>query len=202
MNQEPGGESPLQPALPLSEALLHDIREEFPSFRIQEKRNSPLSWLIDKLLILLTFGGQRSYLTTYYTVLGSTLFVPDGWAELPDVDRVILLRHERIHLRQRRRLTLPGMAFLYLIPFFPLGLAYGRARLEWEAYRETILATFELKGIAEARALRPQIVRRFVAADYGFMWPFPSTIDRWYGRVIAELEGVEPLKGTRVGKSE
>ena len=47
------------------------------------------------------------------------------------------------------------MAFVYLVPFFPLFLAWGRARLEWEAYVETIRATAEVRGLdAAARRWR------------------------------------------------
>lgn len=194
-------------AQPLSDALLRELLDEFPRFRIVEKRNSRLSLVIHQLLRVLTFGGQTEYLTKYYTVLGGTLYVPPGWSELADVDRVILLRHEAVHLRQRRRLTFPVMAFLYLIPFFPLGLAYGRARLEWEAYRETIRATAELKGLRAARALQAPITRRFVSGAYGYMWPFPSTLDRWYGHVIAEIEAEQSARSPRrsmrgLGESE
>src|SRR5690606_30517173 len=103
---------------------------------------------------------------------------------------VILLRHERVHLRQRRRYGTIGMGLLYLLPFFPLGLAYGRARIEWEAYRETLRATAELAGLARARdaALRERIITRFTGPDYGWMWPFRRTIERWYDAAIAELE--------------
>src|SRR5690606_36727942 len=104
-------------------------------------------------------------------------------------------RHERVHLRQRRRYTFVGMAFLYLIPLFPLGLAYGRARLEWEAYCETLAAAAEVWGISTVKdsAYRHQIVERFVSADYGWMWPFPRAVGRWYDREIARLElGVGP----------
>jgi len=82
------------------------------------------------------------------------------------------------------------MTFLYLVPFFPLGLAYGRARLEWEAYAETLRATAELAGLSAARApaLRDQIVGRFTGSAYGWMWPFRRTVERWYDGVIAELE--------------
>jgi hypothetical protein len=111
---------------------------------------------------------------------------------MADVDRYILLRHERIHLRQRRRMGDVAMALLYLLPFFPLFLAYGRARIEWEAYEETILATAEERGLAAAAALEPYLVERYVGPDYGWMWPFPKTIRRWFqaslGRAKAELE--------------
>jgi hypothetical protein len=123
-------------------------------------------------------------------VLGDTLYVPDSWDRLDADDRVILLRHERVHLRQRRRFGSVGMALLYLLPFFPLGLAYGRARLEWEAYCETLRATEERKGRAAARdpALRARIVARFTGPAYGWMWPFRRDVERWYDLLLAELD--------------
>jgi hypothetical protein len=175
--------------LDASARFIDDLRREFPSFRIVAKRGDTLSRLIDLALRLVTLGGQRHYLTKYHTVLGDTLYVPETWEKLEDLDRVILLRHERVHLRQRRRYGGALMTFLYLIPFLPLGLAYGRARIEWEAYAETLRATAELRGPEAARSpvLREQIIQRFTGPDYGWMWPFRSAVESWYDRVLNEL---------------
>jgi hypothetical protein len=175
---------------PETERFLRALRDEFPRFRIVSKRESPLSQLIDRLLKLITLGGQRHYLTRYHTVIGDTLYVPEVWASMTDQARVILLRHERIHLLQRRRYGFPLFAFLYLVPFLPLGLAYFRARLEWEAYRETLRATGELRGRAALHApeLRQSIVERFTGPDYGWMWPFPRSVNRWFDQAVMELE--------------
>jgi hypothetical protein len=172
---------------PLTQRFLRELGEEFPGFSIREKRDSKLQRAIHYALLFLTLGGQRMYLTHYHTVLWGTLWVPDAWAAMTDEDRYILLRHERVHLRQRQRLGDLRMAFLYLVPFFPLFLAYGRARIEWEAYVETIRATAELRGPEAARALRPMIVRRFTGPDYGWMWPFPRAVNRWFDEALAEL---------------
>ncbi|HOU91997.1 MAG TPA: hypothetical protein PLU22_13185 [Polyangiaceae bacterium] len=171
-------------------ALLAEIAAEFPGFRVVYKRNSPLSRAIDGALRALTLGRQREYLTRYHTVIGRTLYLPDAWASTSEIARVIVLRHERVHLHQFRRYGLLGMAALYLLPLFPVGLAWGRARLEWEAYRETLAATAELRGLAAAQspALREEIVDRFVSGAYGWMWPFRRTVERWYDDVIRELE--------------
>lgn len=146
------------------------------------------------MLRIVTLGGQDRFLTEYYTVIGETLYVPDSWDQLPDPDRQILLRHERVHLRQKRRYTFLGMAFLYLVPWFPLGLAYGRARLEWEAYQETLWATAELKGLDAARAvaLKNHIIGRFVGPDYGWMWPFRSAVERWWTDAVEDIERRHP----------
>jgi hypothetical protein len=186
MSESRSGES----AFPQSEAFLREIHSEFPAFRIVAKRADALSLAIDGALRLITLGAQRHYMTRYHTVIGDTLYVPESWGTMGDVARVILLRHERVHLRQRRRYGLLPFAVLYLLPFFPLGLAYFRARFEWEAYRETLRANAELRGLGSLRdaALRGEIVRRFVSADYAWMWPFSHTIERWYDQAVVEIE--------------
>jgi hypothetical protein len=85
-----------------------------------------------------------------------------------------------------------AMAFIYLVPFFPLFLAYGRARIEWEAYEETLRATAEVSGLAAAEALRTHIVRRFTGPDYGWMWPFPGAVGGWFDEAIAEMRASMP----------
>jgi hypothetical protein len=173
----------------LSERLITQIKAEYPDFRLVPKSDDRLSSLIDVALRILTLGRQSAYLTHYHTVLGDTLYVPQSWESASDVQRAIILRHEWVHLRQRRRYGLPLMTFLYLLPFCPLGLAYGRARLEWEAYAETLRATAEYRGLEAARdpELRRQIVGRFTGGAYGWMWPFRGQVQRWFDRVIVEL---------------
>ena len=170
------------------EDLLTDIQREFPGFAVVPKKGNTLQRVIGWLLAIVTFGGQRHYLTRYHTVLFGKLYVSDAWGGMDDAARYILLRHERVHLRQRRRMGDVMMAFVYLIPFFPLFLAWGRARIEWEAYVETIRATAEVHGLDAARALEEEIVRRYVGPDYGWMWPFPGTVRAWFGEVVADLE--------------
>jgi hypothetical protein len=170
-----------------SEALLAEIHAEFPSFSVVHKKDSALQRAIHVALIVITLGAQRVYATRYHTVMFGKLWVPDSWDALADLDRYVLLRHERVHLRQRRRMGDLLMAFVYLVPFFPLFLAYGRARIEWEAYVETIRATAEVRGVAAAEALRPMIVERFVGGAYGWMWPFPRMVSRWFDEAMHEL---------------
>ncbi|HEX4447621.1 MAG TPA: hypothetical protein VH044_12820 [Polyangiaceae bacterium] len=173
---------------PRHERLLAEIRDEFPSFAIVYKRDSPLQKVIARALALVTLGGQRHYLTRYHTVLFGKLYVPDAWDAMDDGARYVLLRHERVHLRQRKRMGDLAMAFVYLVPIFPIGLAWGRARIEWEAYVETIVATAEVYGLDAARRLEGEIVRRYVGPDYGWMWPFPATIRRWFHAAVRDLE--------------
>lgn len=167
--------------------IMRELAREFPDFAIIKKRTSRLQKVIHVLLAVVTFGGQRVYLTHYHTVLWGKLWVPDAWDRMTDDAKYILLRHERIHLRQRARMGDVVMSFVYLVPIFPLFLAYGRARIEWEAYVETIRATAEVHGVDAAEGLRGHILERFTGPDYGWMWPFPRMLDRWFDEAMADV---------------
>ncbi len=169
------------------ERLVDEIRAEFPGFEILPKRSSALQRTIAGALAVITLGGQRHYLTHYHTLLFGKLYVPDAWETMDDDARYVLLRHERVHLRQAARMGDVRMALVYLVPILPLFLAWGRARIEWEAYEETIRATAEIYGVKRARALEPEIVRRYVGPDYGWMWPFPGVVRRWFREVVETL---------------
>ncbi len=188
-------------AAPHCEQFLDQLRREFPTFRVIHKRDDRLSRLIDVALKVVTLGGQDEYLTRYHTVIANRLYVPTCWDDEDDLDRVIVLRHERVHLRQSRRYGFVVMAALYLLPFFPIGLAYGRARIEWEAYTESLRATAELRGLDAARspALRAHILKQFTSPAYGWMWPFPAQLSRWYDAALAEIEAEISTAGGRAG---
>jgi hypothetical protein len=173
-----------------SDALIAEIRGEFPRFSLVPKSERRLQRAIDLALRIVTFGAQREYLTRYHTVLGDTLYLPTKWESTPDEARYVTLRHERVHLRQKRRYGFVVFALLYLLPILPLGFALGRARIEWEAYVETLRATAEVKGLAAAKdpALHDYLVAQFTSGAYGWMWPFPSTIRRWIAEAIADIE--------------
>ncbi len=169
------------------ETLLAEIRAEFPTFQVRPKEGDRLQRAIAVALAVVTLGGQRSYMTRYHTVLFGKLYVPAAWDTMDDDARTILLRHERVHLRQRRRMGDVALAFVYLVPILPLFLAWGRARIEWEAYVETLRATAEVRGLQAARELEEDIVSRFTGPDYGWMWPFPRAVRRWFAAAIADL---------------
>jgi hypothetical protein len=171
-----------------SQGLLEEIRGEFPGFEIRRKHGSRLQRAISLALAVVTLGGQRRYLTHYHTVFFGKLYVPQAWDAMSDEARYVLLRHERVHLQQRRRMGDLSMAIAYLFLWLPLGLSWGRARIEWEAYVETIRATAEVFGLGAARSLETDIVRRYVGPDYGWMWPFPGMVRGWFREVIADLE--------------
>lgn len=147
----------------------------------------------DRFLKLVTFGGQNRYLTDYVTTLGHTIYVPDDWKRTDPLRRYVVLRHEVVHVRQFERWGWIGMVLLYGFFPLPVGLAYGRARLEWEAYAETLRVTAEVFGLVAARdrRLHEEIIGRFTGPDYAWMWPFPSVIRGWIDGCLEEIAARE-----------
>ena len=173
----------------IDQRYLSELCQEFPGLRCVDKAGDPLSRIIDLGLRVLTLGGQDRYLSRYVTTIGRTLYFPSDWAGRSPESRYVTLRHEAVHLRQFRRFGRIGTAFLYLVPLLPLGLAWGRARLEWEAYAETLRATAEVLGAEAARdpALHAHIVAQFTGPSYGWMWPFPRRVRDWIAGTLREM---------------
>ena len=172
------------------DALVEALRGELPGFRIVRKDRSRLHRAIHYALIAVTFGKMRSYLDSYQTTIGKTVYVTADWDQLDPDERYVTLRHEAIHLRQFRRYTLPGMAVLYVLLPVPVGLAWFRARFEQAAYAESIRAAAEVWGREYPRRTpyRKHIIDQFTGPSYGWMWPFRASLERWYDRVLATVE--------------
>lgn len=176
------------------EAYLEGLRARFPGFQVIAKSESPSQRLIDRALRVLTFGGQSRYMSDYVTTLGATIYTPERWHTRSAAERYCVMRHEAVHVRQFKRYTWLGMSLLYLLIPLPFGFAAGRAWLEWEAYRESVIATWQVAGkeAARSQAFRADIVRRFTGPDYGWMWLKGSTIEAALSRLLDELEASPP----------
>jgi len=173
----------------IDEEYLSELRDELGDLRVIDKADDRFSRLIDVALKAITFGGQSAFMTRYVTTIGRTIYLPARWRDRTPESRYVTLRHEAVHLRQFRRYGLVGTAVIYLIPIVPMGLAWGRARLEWEAYAETLRATAEVHGIDAARdpALHRYIRQQFTGPAYGWMWPFDRAVQGWIDRAVSEL---------------
>ncbi len=182
----------------LYQTLLADLRARYPRFRIIRKSKSPVSRALDHALRLVTGGRQARFLDGFVTTLGARVYVPDRWDVMPAGDRYCIMRHEAVHIAQFRRFTWPGMMLLYLAFPLPVVFAGGRALIEWQAYRETLAATWQVYGPAAAKApaLADHIVRRFTGPDYVWMWVRGKTIHHLIGRTLARLEESPPPRPT------
>ena len=172
--------------------LLLEIRQEFPEFKIAWKFNSRLMKCIGWFLYIITLGKVTTFHTKYITVIGCTVYVPEAWGSYADATRMIILRHERVHMRQRRRYTMPLYTLLYLFAPLPGFCAYFRMCFEKEAYEETLRATVELLQngyeIVKTETYKKKLIEDFVGPAYFWMWPFRTYIERWYDAAVSRAQ--------------
>ena len=166
--------------------LCEELRAD--GVRLVEKSRVWHQRAIHHLLRAVTLGAQSRYLDDYVTTLGDTIYVPPDWERRSTGDRWATLRHERVHVRQFRKWGLFCMTLSYLVLPLPMGLAWCRMRLERDAYEETVRAHWELGGRAATDRLRAHVIRQFTSGSYGWMWPFPRALERWYDALVDSLE--------------
>lgn len=166
--------------------LKSEIEAEFPDFEIRRKADFALMKAINIFLVIVSFGQAREFMTKFSTTLGNKIYVNDSWEGMSADSRMILLRHERVHMRQAKKYGRIIFSFLYLFVFFPIGLSYFRAKFEKEAYEESIRAEVELRGIN--RVLTPEyqnwLAGQFFGPGYLYSWPFRNHIYRWIRKSI------------------
>lgn len=162
--------------------LLYELKQEFPSFRLVPKRESWFMRVLYVLLNIITLGNNKKFMTNFATTIGTTVYTPDTWDHWDGEDKLSLLTHERVHMQQAQRYTFIGFAFLYLLVFFPVGLAYYRCKFEQEAYAATMAADADTYGfqILLREDYKEHIAAYFVSGTYGWMWPFRGQIEAWY----------------------
>lgn len=173
------------------EQLMDNMLEEFPTFHVVLKRESKLMRAIGMFLKIVSFGYASKFMTEFITTVGYTVYVTPDWYSTSEIARMIVLRHERVHMRQKRRYGMFLFSLLYTLFPLPGGLAYFRTKFEREAYAESIRATVELmpdgKYIVRADTYKTFLLGQFEGPDYMWMWPFHKSNQAWFDDVIASL---------------
>lgn len=171
------------------EDLKAEMALEFPGFRIVPKTDSELMHLLNLVLFLLTAGTLRTFMTSFTTIIGRTMYTPDGWESRGMSSQLVTLRHERVHLRQQRRYSRPLFTFLYLF-VLPFGFAYFRTKFEKEAYEESMLVSATRYGtsILREKGYRERMIENFTSGSYMWMWVRRADIEKWYDEAATNLE--------------
>jgi len=157
-----------------------DLKKEFPGLEIY--RDKPWWLSFPFRLPLLRNLNWNNYTQT----IGGNIYLAANWDRISPTNQLFILIHERIHLLQFQKYGIFLMSFLYLFLFFPIGLAYFRARFEREALRETIRVRVEYYGEhhGELHFVRRSMTKRylqfFTTSAYLYMWPFKRTVLRWF----------------------
>lgn len=170
--------------------LQMEIKEEFPDFSIKPKGAYWFMHVLNFFLKVLTFGRMKTFLTQYTTVIGTTVYVPSKWVEWSPTHRMAVLRHERVHMRQKRRMGSPLFFLRYTCWPLPILFAKGRRDLEMEAYEETMRALSELQSgklVLTTASYKEAMVKRFTGPAYLWTWVIRKDIEKWYDEAADRL---------------
>jgi hypothetical protein len=173
------------------EDVIKEIAEQFPDFELKAKEDSSFMKLLSFFFRIISFGKVDNFLTQYTITIGRRIYLPKNWFLLPDKYKASILRHELVHMRQMKKYTLPVFLFVYLLLPFPLFLSWFRARLEWEAYEESLRDEYELHGTKYllSEEYKTSIVELFTGPAYGWMWPFRKRVEKWYDDAVKKIIG-------------
>jgi hypothetical protein len=179
-------------------ALLAEISSEFPEFKLVTKGDSRLMRTIDVFLRVITLNLMKAFLTGYITTIGYTVYASQPFLDDPNpYSKLVVLRHERVHMRQRRKYGMALFSVLYVLLPLPGLLAYFRMRFEREAYEETIRAAAELSADPAAvtsAEWRTNMVSVFTGPAYFFMWPFRKSVEAWFDSYVTKVVKAETDK--------
>jgi hypothetical protein len=152
------------------------LRSEFPKLEIHEERPRWLDWIFHLPLI------EKFEWYNSTQAIGDYVFLSDQWEEKSPAAQMEILRHERQHLLQFQKYGLFLMAVLYLFVFFPIGLAYYRAKFERQGYAESLAARVEYEGATELvrESSLGHYLRTFTGPTYLWMWPFREKVEEWF----------------------
>jgi hypothetical protein len=155
--------------------LFARVKSLYPRFNVRARDSSwlyPLFWLLKKIT-------RREY-DTFTTTVFSTMYVGPAWEDKTPNEKYKTLRHEMKHIRQFHEFPLPR--FLWPVNHLLMALCYilvlpilltMRAKFEREAYTQTMLVEFELRGAFSERKMEDWarwMAETFGSAMYLLMW--------------------------------
>lgn len=169
--------------------LLEEIKKEFPDFELIPKSTSFQMKVIDIFLKVITFWRMKDFMTRFITTTGQKTYTPTKWESWPLSSKVSILRHERVHMRQKRKYGGLWFSALYLFLPVPILLAYFRMKFEREAYTETLHAYADLYGVDSLsnKSMKEAVIRHFTSAEYFWMWPWRKGIERWFDDTVDSI---------------
>lgn len=174
-------------------AILDQIQAEGGT--ISAKRG-PFWKILHYLVVAITFGKNRRFLTDYYTTIGPKIGVPVGWSKYPTNEVIATLTHELEHVKQCKRfgfgnawVGLPLFGLFYLFLPFPIGFAYFRWRFERAAYVIGINRALELVDPSYRTDRRHHLIKnatwQLTSGAYAWTWPFPKRVKAYLEQEIA-----------------
>jgi len=168
--------------------LTSQILSEFPTFSIVKKSDSWFMKLINVLLLIISFGQMKRFMTDYITTIGFTTYVPSTWDSISEDEQYIVLSHEHMHMLQYNKYGF-FFGFLYLV-VLPTIFTY-RSVFERQAYEISIRLTYLASGKnidfikGDYKAF---ILSQFTTSAYLWMDIRTSSLNAWYDGIVATLK--------------
>lgn len=110
--------------------------------KIVKKNDSLLMKVIHYFLMVITFGKNKNFLSSFVTTIGQTIYVPDSWDRHSESEKEMILAHEQVHIDQYKK---EGILFSlkYLFWPFPCIRATARLKYECEAFAKDIVLSYK-----------------------------------------------------------
>jgi hypothetical protein len=169
----------------------NEISSEFPDFKVRRKSERTLMKVINVILLVLTFGQQRSFMTGFTTTLGNTVYTSSKWDSFSPIAQILILRHERVHMRQARKHGRFLFSFLYLFCWLPVWRAHWRTKFEQEAYEESMRALLEYGEDPRNIVFRARTIKHFTSAEYFWMWTNEKDVAAWFDAATSRIMGAK-----------
>lgn len=173
-----------------SDRVLNDLQENYPGTNLVKKDDSAFMKVINILLMIITFGQMKTFMTNFVTTIGRTIYVNKDWEHRTPHQQAMVLRHEGVHIAQEARIGFLKYKFMYLFWVFPTLCAVGRRDLEQEAYSESMRARAEYFGVKTLRhkGYKEHMLSIFSGPSYFWMWPWKKQLNEWFDSTLAEIE--------------
>lgn len=172
------------------EKVLLNLQKRFPGTKLVNKQDSIFMKIINVLLMIITFGQMKVFMTGYVTTIGRTIYVTKEWDQRGDKAKAITLRHEGIHIAQAAKMGRILFSLKYLLWPVPVVWALGRRDIEQEAYEETMRARAEYYGIKalDHKGFKRHLLLNFKGPAYFWMYPWPKSLEKWYNDSVEKIK--------------
>lgn len=184
-------------------ALLDEYIER--GIRFADKAKSPLMRVLGWLLAIVTLG--RARFDGYWTTIGNRVWMPMHAWRGPMLNFREVIEHEAHHVAQFRRAGLGSawlgvvvIAPLYLLLPVPVGLAWGRWRIERTAYVAGAMAALDrlypnhIAPVDSLDAIADEYAASVSGPSYGWAWP-RRWARRWFLKALIAADSRRAFRG-------
>lgn len=173
----------------LYDDLLVAVKSEYKDFEIIKKPESSFMKFLNVLLLIVTFGQAKSFMTEFVTTIGYKVYVPNDFESWPESNRYLIVVHESVHMKQRRNAFLGGFgfSFAYLLLPVPSLLAYCRLQYEIEAYATDAVFGHRVYNFSKEQRAK-QAAEVLSNSSYFWTWWSDKEVESQLLEKIKEIE--------------